>query len=864
MLYFERWKIWSIVAVCLFGLISALPNFYPEGVVKGWPNYLSLVPHNKINLGLDLRGGSYLLLEANIDKLKQNWLDSIVNDTRKTLREAHIGYTGLGKSADAVRFRVTKPEDSAAAVTAVDKLRHTVGSVLLGGSGALDLTVATEDSGNIITITPTPEALNDRITNGMSTAQEIVRRRIDALGTTEPSIQRQGAGRLIVQVPGFDDPQKLMAVIGKTAVLSFHAVDQSMSPEEAKTKGVPAGDRIYPADEDSLKRNPGLPKEYLLQAVPVVDGADLTNASSEFGQQSGQPEVAFQFNTNGALKFGKYTQENIGHPFAIVLDDKVVSAPNIQSAILQGSGVITGSFTVDETTQLAIQLRSGALPTDLKVIEQRTVGPGLGADSIRAGTIAALVGAAAVACFMIFAYGLFGVFSVFALMINIVMLFGAMSLLGQTLTLPGIAGIVLTMGMAVDSNVLIYERIREELRAGRTAIAAIENGFARALWTVFDSHVTTVVAGLIMFALGAGPIRGFAVSLTIGIMISLFTAWTTTRLMIALWLRRQRNITRNIVVPVGHDFFPHNLKIPFSKWAAIAVIGSIVLNVTSIGLAMTRGINFSIDFKGGTLIEVHNKAGAANIGDLRSKIGALGLGSPQIVSLDDGSNVLIRLEEQQGGDKAQEAAVEKLKASLGDTVEYRRVETVGPTVSGEITTTALEAVGAAVLAISAYIWFRFEWQFAIGASLALIHDVLMTIGVFSLTQLEFDNNCIAALLTVVGYSINETVVVSDRIRENLRKFKKMPLPELIDMSINTTLSRTVLTAGTVILALLALLIFGGSVIRSFVLAMLFGVLTGTYSSMFIGSTVLKWLGVKRDWSGAKAATPIPGTAAKGA
>jgi preprotein translocase subunit SecF len=301
----------------------------------------------------------------------------------------------------------------------------------------------------------------------------------------------------------------------------------------------------------------------------------------------------------------------------------------------------------------------------------------------------------------------------------------------------------------------------------------------------------------------------------------------------------------------GYDFFPHDLKFPFSKWTAFAVAASLILNLASIGLALTRGINFSIDFKGGTLIEIHNKAGVADLAKLRSQIGGLGLGVPQIQAFDDGSNVLIRLEQQPGGDKAQSAAVEKVKAALGDSVDYRRIETVGPTVSSEITTTAFEAVGAALVAICAYIWFRFEWQFAIGASLALIHDVLMTVGVFALTQLEFDNNCIAALLTIVGYSINETVVVSDRIRENLRKFKRMPLPELIDVSINTTLSRTVLTAGTVILALLALLFFGGNVIRSLVLAMLFGVLTGTYSSIFIGSTVLKWLGVKRDWSGAK-------------
>jgi preprotein translocase subunit SecF len=316
----------------------------------------------------------------------------------------------------------------------------------------------------------------------------------------------------------------------------------------------------------------------------------------------------------------------------------------------------------------------------------------------------------------------------------------------------------------------------------------------------------------------------------------------------------------------GIDFFPHDLKFPFSKWMPVAVIGSLVLNVAAVVLALTLGINWSIDFKGGTLIEVHNKAGIADVAMLREKIGALGLGTPQIQAFDDGSNVLIRLELQPGGDKEQLAAVEKVKAALGDTVEYRRNESVGPTVSSEITRTAFYAVGAALVAISAYVWFRFEWQFALGASLALLHDVLMTVGLFALTRLEFDNNCIAALLTIVGYSINDTVVVSDRIRENLRKYKKMPLPELIDLSVNTTLSRTVLTAGTVILALLALLIFGGSVIRSFVIAMLFGIITGTYSSIFIASTVLEWLGVKRDWSSAASTKPAgsAGTSPKGA
>jgi preprotein translocase subunit SecF len=300
----------------------------------------------------------------------------------------------------------------------------------------------------------------------------------------------------------------------------------------------------------------------------------------------------------------------------------------------------------------------------------------------------------------------------------------------------------------------------------------------------------------------------------------------------------------------GVDFFPHNWNFPFTRFMWTAVIGSLVLNLLSLGLAFTKGINFSIDFTGGTLMEVASKSGPLDLGTLRSKLDGLGIGAPQVQAVGDGTSVLVRLAQQPGGDPAQQAAVATVKTALGDAVEYRRVDSVGPTISGEITQTALVAVLISLLAIAAYVWFRFEWQFAVGAAIALIHDVLMTIGLFALTGLEFDNNCIAALLTIVGYSINDTVVVSDRIRENLRKFKKMPLNQLIDQSLSETMSRTVLTAGTVLIALLALLFFGGEVIRSFVIAMVFGICVGTYSSIFIASPVLLLFGVKRDWSAA--------------
>mgnify|MGYP001222998326 CR=1 FL=1 len=542
MLHFERWKIWGIVATCLAGLLFTLPNFFPKETVAKWPGFLQ----HRINLGLDLRGGSYLLLEADVAKLKEKWLKTVVQDARQKLRDEKIGYTGLGVTADGVRVRLLKPEDGERALKALNAITQSVSTGILAGATA-NLVITKDDAGAIL-IKPTEPAINERVSQGMATAIETIRKRIDSLGTLEPNIQRQGLGRIVVQVPGAENPEQIKDLIGKTAALAFYEVDLSMSAEEAEANGVPPGSKVFAYEDDEAKRY-GKAKE-LLKEDPVVAGDDLVDAQAGFDQQDNQPIVSFRFDTAGSVKFGKYTSENVGRPFAIVLDDKVISAPVIRSAITGGSGQISGNFTIETANALAIQLRSGALPTDLTVVDERSVGPGLGADSVRAGTIAAVVGGVAVAVFIMIAYGLFGFFSVIAVMINLVLLLGIMSLLGQTLTLPGIAGIVLTIGMAVDSNVLIYERIREELRAGKTAISAIEAGFQRALVTIIDSQLTTLVAGLIMFWLGTGPIRGFAVTLTIGLATSVFTAVTITRLIITLWLKRQRQGKHVIEVPV--------------------------------------------------------------------------------------------------------------------------------------------------------------------------------------------------------------------------------------------------------------------------------------------------------------------------
>ncbi len=538
MLHFERWKIIAIVLVCLSGIVFAMPNLFSKQTVDGWPSWM---PHRQLSLGLDLRGGAHLLLAMDTKELEKDWLITLRDDARKQLREAKVGFTGLGIVGNAVQVRIAKPEDVDKAYDALRKLIEPLGNAILGTSGN---NIEVEKVGNdTIKLRPTEQGLQQRVANAASASVETVRRRVDELGTTEPNIVRQGQDRILVQVPGFDDTAKLKEVIGKTAKLTFHAVHPTITAEEAKNTRVPLGYKIYPADESD--RGAG---SYLLQEAPVVSGEDLVDAQPGFDQRTNEPVITFRFNQSGARKFGRFTKDNVGSPFAIVLDNKVLSAPVIREAILGGSGQISGNFTVESANNLAIQLRSGALPTTLTIVEERTVGPSLGADSIEAGETAGLIGTLAVAGFMIFAYGLFGVFAVIAVTINITLIVAVMTVIGSTLTLPGIAGLVLTVGMAVDANVLIYERIREEMRGGKTPISAIDGGFSKAFGTILDSNLTTLIAGLVMFWLGSGPVRGFAVTLSLGIFATIFTAFTVTRLLVSLWVAAQK--TRKIPAPL--------------------------------------------------------------------------------------------------------------------------------------------------------------------------------------------------------------------------------------------------------------------------------------------------------------------------
>jgi protein-export membrane protein SecD len=538
MLHFERWKIIAIVLTCLAGVIFTLPNFFSKETVASWPSW---VPHKQLPLGLDLRGGAHLLLAMDTKELEKDWLNTLRDDTRKTLREAKIGFTGLGIVGNSVQVKVTKPEDLDKATAALKKLIQPIGNAILG-SGGNDLTV--ESSGtDTITLAPTQQGMQHRVASASSAAIETVNRRVNAMGTAESTVVRQGSDRILVQFPGLQDTKQLKDLIGQTAKLTFHAVHPDISAEEAKQTRVPVGYKVYPSVESP-------DRSFVLQESPIVSGEDLVDAQPGFDQRTNEPIISFRFNQSGARKFGSYTKDNVGSPFAIVLDNKVLSAPNIREPILGGSGQISGSFTVESANTLAVQLRSGSLPTKLTIVEERTVGPSLGADSIEAGKLAGLVGCLATAILTIVAYGTFGVFAVIGLLVHGFLIIALMTIIGTTLTLPGIAGFVLTIGMAVDANVLIYERMREELRNGKSPIAAIENGFSRAFITIFDSQLTTLAAAVIMFWLGSGPIRGFAVTLTIGILTSVFAAVTVTRLLVVLWLKSAKSKGRVLEVPV--------------------------------------------------------------------------------------------------------------------------------------------------------------------------------------------------------------------------------------------------------------------------------------------------------------------------
>ncbi len=528
MLEFPTWKRIWLWGLTIAVMAAALPSLFSLANAQ-WPKAL---PAPMVNLGLDLAGGSHILLEADPAQVRAQRLENMEESVRARLRNAEprISIGDISSSGGRLSFTVRDPGQIDAAREEVLPLTYGAG---LTGQRDWKFEVLDEDR---IVLTPTDEGIEQAVSNAMDSATEVVRKRIDELGTREPTIIRQGPQRIVVQVPGLDDPGALKALLGQTAKLEFKLVDTAAAPSDVAQGIAPPGSEIVPYADPTSEGVAAI----AVRRLGGIKGDSLTDAMQTFEQQTNEPVVSITFDQQGGAKFAKLTTENVNKPFAIILDGKVLSAPNINEPILGGSAQISGRFTVDSANQLAISLRSGALPVDLTVVEERTVGPDLGADSIRKGMIAMLVGTLALMAFIVATYGRFGLYACVALVINVLMILGVMAIANTTLTLPGIAGFVLTIGAAVDANVLINERIREERAKGRRVIAAVENGYKEASRAIFDANITNVIAAVLMFVFGSGPVRGFAVVLMIGIATSVFTAVTLTRMWVAGWVRKTR------------------------------------------------------------------------------------------------------------------------------------------------------------------------------------------------------------------------------------------------------------------------------------------------------------------------------------
>jgi len=815
------WLVASYALIIIIGILVALPNVIPQSSLDRLPSWL---PHSRVSLGLDLRGGSHLVLEVDRADLINERVQSLLQDARRVLRDKNINTSAIRRSGETITVALRDPAQRDAAVTELQTLANPVGlGTAVGGS---DLAITTP-SDNTISIAQTEAGINSHITAAVDQSLEIIRQRVDQVGVAEPTIQRVGSDRVLVQLPGEQDPSRLRQLLGSTAKMSFHLLGQQGEPG------------VTMLSDDGGNQYPVLDRVEL-------SGDRLTDARAAFDQQTNEPVVNFRFDSAGANRFAQITQQNVGRPFAIVLDNKVLSAPVIRTPITGGSGQISGGFSVEEANTLSALLRAGALPAKLTVIEERTVGADLGSDAIEMGIFTGIIGFGLVVGFMFFLYGAWGILANVALFINVILTFAGLTLIGSTLTLPGIAGIVLGIGLAVDANVLINERIKEETRKGRSAFGAIDAGFKRAYSTIVDSNVTALIATVLLFWFGSGPVRGFAVTMGLGIAISMFTAVSIVRVVMVFIASRQKLKKIEIKPLLPINLIPDGTHINFMKGRFVGIGVSLILSVASIVLFVTPGLNYGVDFRGGIQLEVITQ-NETDLAAFRSGLDELGLGEVALQEFGAKNRVLVRVERQPGGEQAQTDAVEKLKAEvvkIDPTSKVERTEVVGPKVSGELATAGILAVVLASLAMLVYIWARFEWPFAVGAIATLVLDVTKTIGFFALTGLDFNLTAIAALLTLVGYSVNDKVVVYDRMRENMRLYKKMPLRELIDLSINETLARSLYTSVTAFLAMLPMAIWGGSAVESFAIPMVFGIVIAASSSVFIAAPILLFLG---DW-----------------
>jgi SecD/SecF fusion protein len=788
--FFSRAVLFSLIIT--FGLLSALPNVLSTSATQHLPSWFT---DNTFALGLDLSGGSHLLMQVDTDNLKLNDHQQLAEQITDALREARIFIQPISVTKNHI---VITPKD----LNRLADIEQLTRSFIKDPKGGMAL-FSLEDETNLLIITPT-KAHSEKLTkDAVEHSLKVVRQRLNESGLVDPTITKQGSDGILVQLPGVDDPGYIRSLLGTTAKMTFHWVENAQSSSVIRAKGV---------NEDET---------YSLEKRVALEGRHIKDANLVFSQENGQPVVSFVLDKEGARRFGEMTKNNIDRQLAIVLDDKVITAPVIRSVIDGGRGEISGSFTVVEANELALLLRAGALPAPLNVIEERTVGPDLGSDSISMGITTGVIGAILVLIFMLAIYGSWGLIASLSLSINIGLIFGVLSLLGATLTLPGIAGIILSIGMAVDANILINERIR-------------------------DSNITSLIAISLLFMFGSGPVRGFAVAMAIGLITSMFTSISFTRLLMEWRIKQMpKQALLNISGIKSLDRIS-NSEIDFMRGRFIGITVSAILSLASIGLFFQPGLKYGIDFSGGSLIEV--KAPNTDVEKVRQTLLDKGFGQASIQEFGNDDYYLIRLPMEGSEQVASGESIENIKTAvkeLSPEASFPRVEMVGPKVSADFHDATILAIVFAGLGMLAYLWVRFEYHFALAATLTIALDLTKTIGFFVLTGVEFNLTAVAALLALIGYSVNDKVVVFDRVRENLRLTPDKPMLELLNESITSTLTRTVFTSVTTFLALIPMAVAGGSAVASFALPMLFGIVIGTSSSIFIAAPIVFWMGQHR-------------------
>jgi preprotein translocase subunit SecD len=881
---------------------------------------------NGLKQGLDLRGGVHLVLLMDTDVSVYNRVQTDIRTAEEQLKTQNVPFAKIYSDNTNLNTIFVEGDNPNLGVTLrgmADKSLSSYSFSALGG-GRFSLTLKGQFE----------QELRDK---AVQQSVEVIRNRIDKYGVAEPVIHRQGLGsnKIVVELPGVEDSTEIKALIGKAAQLEWHiAVNpkQGAPSRDAILKeyggNLPPDVAVYPGSRDKY----GSEIYFALKTVAPVTGADLQEVRVE-ANEYGQPAVGFILTATAGQRFRELTRTHLKEPLAIVLDGNVISSPVINAEI-GDRGIIEGNFTTQEAQELVFQLKSGALPAIPRFAEERTVGPSMGLDSIRKGTISGLIGLVAILAFMFLYYRASGINANFCLLLNLVMLIGVMSTFGLTLTVPGIAGIILTLGMSIDANVLIFERIKDELIENKTVQTAISGGFGKAFITIFDSNVTTLVSALFLLQFGTGPVRGFAITLTVGLLASMFSAVFVSRLIYDIVMdMRTKGGKRPTDLSIGpvHSF--RGLKIHFMKYKVHFIVASGILIAVGMWSLATRGLNMGIDFRGGQELQVRfshtvdaravestikkNTKGTVTVVrfgkpeenevlvrmDARDEKGKLldeaaiatrsqqiltGLRSPEVAQaiasgkLDLNTSNSKAVEElilnamhsgtlsgtdeqgkalaqsildykrENGGMVATMEALKKIpgmsdgmfdflkgKVVVGD-FAILRVDTVGPTVGKELQNKAIQAVIGSLIGILLYAWFRFQFRFSVGAILSLIHDILMAVGLVSLFQVEVNLPTIAALLTLLGYSINDTIVVFDRIREHMKKERKREDDDLFDRSINETLSRTMITSMLTFFVVLAMLVFGGEVLFSFSFVMTVGIVVGTYSSIFVASPYVLW------------------------